>query len=88
MQINGHQATTDANTRKAELEAEFSAVYTSIRTKKDELKRIEGTIAELDAERQRKDREFSRLQVRNAARVHKICTLVVHTVLAVFNSFL
>lgn len=45
-------------------------MYASIRNKKEELKRIESTIAELDAERQRKDREFSRLQVSDASCSH------------------
>lgn len=49
--------------KKQDLEAEFAAVFAEVKEKKTELKRLEGTIQEMEAQRLRKDREFARLQV-------------------------
>ncbi len=49
--------------KKQELEAEFSSVFSEIREKKQELQRLEQSIVDMEGQRQRKDREFARLQV-------------------------
>ena len=44
-------------------EAEFASVFDEVRSKKDELNKLQRNIEDMEAMRQRKDREFSRLQV-------------------------
>ena len=48
--------------KRQELEAEFAAVFQEVSRKKHALERLEVAIADMDATRVRKDREFSRLQ--------------------------
>ena len=48
--------------KKSELEAEFASVFADVERKKRDLKKMEESIADMEATRQRKDREFSRLQ--------------------------
>lgn len=48
--------------KRQELEAEFAAVLDEVRDKKAQLHGLQDSIAEMEAKRQRKDREFTRLQ--------------------------
>ena len=48
--------------KKLELEAEFAGVFGEIERKRGDLKSLEDNITNMEAMRQRKDREFQRLQ--------------------------
>ena len=48
--------------KRQELEAEFAAVFTEVEKKKKALARLETALGDMEATRERKDREFRRLQ--------------------------
>ena len=48
--------------KKQELEAEFATVFAEVEKKKEQLDKLEVALADMEATRLRKDREFNRLQ--------------------------
>ena len=48
--------------KRQELEAEFAAVFSEVEKKKKAIGRLETALADMEATRERKDREFRRLQ--------------------------
>lgn len=57
-----HLKRAEREKKKKELESEFAAVFSEVERKKEALSRLESAIADMEATRVRKDREFSRLQ--------------------------
>ena len=57
-----HIKRAEREKKKQELEAEFSSVFADVELKKKQLDRLEVALADMEATRLRKDREFSRLQ--------------------------
>ena len=57
-----HLKRAERERKKKELESEFSMVFSEVDTKKGELARLEANIADMEATRKRKEREFQRLQ--------------------------
>ena len=62
LEIAIHRKRAERERKRQELEAEFAAVFQEVSRKKHALERLEVAIADMDATRVRKDREFSRLQ--------------------------
>ncbi|KAJ1455661.1 hypothetical protein M885DRAFT_483301 [Pelagophyceae sp. CCMP2097] len=62
LEIAIHRKRAERERKRQELEAEFAAVFQEVTRKKHALERLEVSIADLEATRVRKDREFSRLQ--------------------------
>ena len=61
LEIAIHRKRAERERKRQELEAEFAAVFQEVSRKKQALERLEVSIADMDATRVRKDREFSRL---------------------------
>ena len=57
-----HMKRAEREKKKQELESEFTLVFSEVERKKASLERLEVAIADMEATRQRKDREFGRLQ--------------------------
>ena len=57
-----HLKRAERERKKKELEAEFAGVFAEVEKKKGELSHLETKISEMEQTRQRKDREFVRLQ--------------------------
>lgn len=62
LEVAIHRKRAERERKRQELEAEFAAVFQEVSRKKHALERLEVSIADMDATRVRKDREFSRLQ--------------------------
>ena len=62
LEVAIHMKKAEREKKKLELEAEFAGVFAEIEKKKSELARLEDNISGMEALRQRKDREFQRLQ--------------------------
>jgi len=62
LEIAIHRKRAERENRRQELDAEFAAVFREITDKKGTLAKLETAIADMEATRVRKDREFSRLQ--------------------------
>ena len=57
-----HAKRAEREARRAQLEAEFATVLQQVHKKRKALGRLEASLSEMEATRERKDREFSRLQ--------------------------
>jgi pimeloyl-ACP methyl ester carboxylesterase len=57
-----HLKRAERERKKKELEAEFSGVFAEVTQKREQLGKLESKISEMEMNRQRKDREFQRLQ--------------------------
>lgn len=62
LEIAIHRKRAERERKRQELEAEFASVFQEVSRKKHALERLEGSIADMEATRVRKDREFQRLQ--------------------------
>ncbi|KAJ8600447.1 hypothetical protein CTAYLR_001433 [Chrysophaeum taylorii] len=62
LEIAIHRKRAERERKRQELETEFAAVFQEVSRKKHALERLEVSIADMDATRVRKDREFQRLQ--------------------------
>ena len=62
LEVAIHMKKAEREKKKLELEAEFAGVFAEIEKKKGELGKLEDNISGMEALRQRKDREFQRLQ--------------------------
>jgi len=57
-----HMKRAEREKKKQELESEFTLVFSEVERKKASLERLELAIADMESTRQRKDREFGRIQ--------------------------
>ena len=57
-----HMKRAEREKKKQELESEFTLVFSEVERKKSSLERLELAIADMESTRQRKDREFGRIQ--------------------------
>ena len=57
-----HMKRAEREKKKQELESEFTLVFSEVERKKASLERLEIAIADMESTRQRKDREFGRIQ--------------------------
>ena len=57
-----HMKRAEREKKKQELESEFTLVFSEVERKKSQLEKLEIAIADMESTRQRKDREFGRLQ--------------------------
>jgi hypothetical protein len=62
MEMAIHIKKAEREKKKQELEAEFSTVFAEVERKKQQLDKLEVALADMEATRLRKDREFNRLQ--------------------------